>query len=83
MRKTTARQMMEPLEGTMLQVEMPQLGMTVAPREGMVLAVAALVAVEMTAAAGATPVAATVVAATVVAAAVAVAAAVVEIDAFF
>ena len=37
MRKTTVPQMMEPL-GTMLPVEMPQSGMTVAPREGTVLA---------------------------------------------
>jgi hypothetical protein len=37
MRKTTVPQMMEPL-GTMLPVEMPHSGMTVAPREGTVLA---------------------------------------------
>lgn len=37
MRKTIVPQMTEPL-GTMLPVEMPQLGMTVAPREGTALA---------------------------------------------
>jgi hypothetical protein len=41
MRKTTVPQMMEPL-GTMLPGEMPQSGMTVAPREGTVLAEAAV-----------------------------------------
>lgn len=81
MTTTTAQQMMEPL-GTMLQVEMPQLGMTVAPQEETVLAVAGAV---MTVEAGVATVAATVAAATeVVAAAVAAVeeAAEVEIEVF-
>ena len=82
MTTTTVPQMMEPL-GTMLPVEMPQLGMTVAPQEETVLAVAGAV---MTVGAGVAMVAATVAAAAteVVAAAVAAVeeAAEVEIDAF-
>ena len=81
MTTTTVPQKMEPL-GTMLPVELPQLGMTAAPQEETVLAVAGAV---MTVGAGVAMVAATVAAATeVVAAAVAAVeeAAEVEIDAF-